>query len=419
MSRVNSADIIFLGIPPFPRRRGDIPWAVEQSGRLTSAEATGALAERLRTARVGGRYWATQPALPPSPFLILRPADAAQAEKMLVAAQAQGTRALLWLAEETVQPADTVGISVVKGDCDPWHMLERAEALWCGGEDENALIAALLGKEVRFFDTGGRFGELDGSENALHRCIERELTGRFRWRDPFTGEDAPVGTIIGMCASWRRLIDANRPIRAAFGFGQWKQDTVDALLWNGEGEHSSFLPPQSENLAALPADAGIAVWKARVPGEFLAICEARPAPLFEVEDGFIRSVGLGADCVPPLSIAVDPLGAHYDPSRPSTLENLLASHEFDASLLARAAQLREVIVASGLSKYGLGGPALARPGGTKRHVLVPGQVEDDRSVLAGGGQRTRQSRPAGAVARGGARRLYPLQTAPGCSCRAP
>ncbi|WP_313668111.1 hypothetical protein [Sandarakinorhabdus sp.] len=43
------------------------------------------------------------------------------------------------------------------------------------------------------------------------------------------------------------------------------------------------------------------------------------------------------------------------------------------------------IVAAGLSKYEKGAAApLPRPGGARRHVLVPGQVEDDRAVTSGG-----------------------------------
>jgi capsular polysaccharide export protein len=107
--------------------------------------------------------------------------------------------------------------------------------------------------------------------------------------------------------------------------------------------------------------------------------------VLEVEDGFIRSAGLGADCVPPLSIIVDGQGVHFDPSQPSGLEDLLQNGQFPPALLARAARLREAIVAGGLSKYERGGSiTLSRPGGTRRHVLVPGQVEDDRAVTSGG-----------------------------------
>jgi capsular polysaccharide export protein len=44
-------------------------------------------------------------------------------------------------------------------------------------------------------------------------------------------------------------------------------------------------------------------------------------PLVRLEDGFLRSVGLGAD-EPPLSIVVDDLGIYYDAGQPSRLEQL-------------------------------------------------------------------------------------------------
>jgi capsular polysaccharide export protein len=104
----------------------------------------------------------------------------------------------------------------------------------------------------------------------------------------------------------------------------------------------------------------------------------------EVEDGFLRSQGLGADCIPPLSITVDRLGAYFDPTGPSELENLLQNGKFDARSLERARYLTAAIVGAGLSKYSLGDEALARRAGSRRHILVPGQVEDDRSVQLGG-----------------------------------
>ena len=110
----------------------------------------------------------------------------------------------------------------------------------------------------------------------------------------------------------------------------------------------------------------------------------RSRPLVEVEDGFLRSKGLGANCVPPLSITVDRLGAYFDPAQPSELEVQLQDGAFDTAVVERAAYLREVIVASGLSKYGCGGDVVDRRHEGRRHILVPGQVEDDRSVQTGG-----------------------------------
>ena len=113
---------------------------------------------------------------------------------------------------------------------------------------------------------------------------------------------------------------------------------------------------------------------------------AAGVPLVRVEDGFVRSVGLGSDMVPPSSITVDWRGIHYDPSRASDLETLLAQTQFPLALLTRAAHLRAAILAGGISKYGGSAPHVfpAREPG-RRLVLVPGQVEDDMSVKLGGG----------------------------------
>jgi capsular polysaccharide export protein len=135
----------------------------------------------------------------------------------------------------------------------------------------------------------------------------------------------------------------------------------------------------------LPEGSSVAIWRARLSAsQQRALAEAQPA-IIEIEDGFIRSNGLGADCVPPLSIIVDAAGPHFAPGEASELERLLQEGEFSADLVTRARALREVIVAGGLSKYETGGAeTLPRPGGKRRHVLVPGQVEDDRAVTSGG-----------------------------------
>lgn len=116
------------------------------------------------------------------------------------------------------------------------------------------------------------------------------------------------------------------------------------------------------------------------------LAEAMRVPLVRIEDGFVRSVGLGSDMVPPSSITVDRLGIHYDPTRASDLEALLAHADIGPALLTRAAQLRVSILAGGISKYGGGGTHVfpAREP-ERRLVLVPGQVEDDMSVRLGGG----------------------------------
>jgi len=105
--------------------------------------------------------------------------------------------------------------------------------------------------------------------------------------------------------------------------------------------------------------------------------------IVRVEDGFLRSVGLGVDLVQPLSWVLDARGLYYDARRPSDLEYLLQESPFDDAMLARAARLRQRIVEAGLSKYNVGNDRWTRPEGSKRVILVPGQVESDASIRTG------------------------------------
>ncbi|KGJ16354.1 capsular polysaccharide biosynthesis protein [Paracoccus sanguinis] len=115
------------------------------------------------------------------------------------------------------------------------------------------------------------------------------------------------------------------------------------------------------------------------------------AALARVEDGFLRSRGLGAALVPPLSLVADDLGIYYDPTRESRLERLIAA-PLPPGRAARAAALIDLLRAAGVTKYNLAGalPALPRDG--RLRILVPGQVEDDASIrLGAGAERTNLS----------------------------
>lgn len=274
----------------------------------------------------------------------------------------------------------------------------QADSIWSApcdmvegsGDDPILLLAAIAGKLVHATSSGAfesLSGFLPGSREAelgIEDAVCRHLLQEVAYSDPFTGAPTSPLALIDILGTWRRMIDANRPIAAAFGFAHWKRDTVEPLLWAGASV--PFRAARADALQDLPHDSTVAVWKARIAASFLAEIEAGPWRVTEVEDGFIRSAGLGADCVPPLSIVVDDLGVHYDPTRPNRLEEMFANDDATPDDLARAGHLREWLVREGVSKYGVGSSALVlREGGGRRHILVVGQVEDDRSVLFGGG----------------------------------
>jgi capsular polysaccharide export protein len=130
------------------------------------------------------------------------------------------------------------------------------------------------------------------------------------------------------------------------------------------------------------------------PGATLAVWGNKPVAgklaagvrLLRLEDGFLRSVGLGADLIAPLSWVVDAQGLYYDATRPSDLEEILATTDFATALLERASALRASILRSGLTKYNVGAADWLRPPGVPRVILVPGQVESDASLALGAPQ---------------------------------
>ena len=107
-------------------------------------------------------------------------------------------------------------------------------------------------------------------------------------------------------------------------------------------------------------------------------------PTTRIEDGFLRSRGLGATLTPPLSLVADRLGIYYDPRAPSQLEQMIADTvTLRPDQKARAERLRQQVIGAGLTKYNAGQTA-AEITGTRR-ILVPGQVEDDASILTAAG----------------------------------
>ncbi len=103
-----------------------------------------------------------------------------------------------------------------------------------------------------------------------------------------------------------------------------------------------------------------------------------------IEDGFLRSRGLGANLIPPLSLVGDDLGIYYDPRRPSRLEKLITERaQLRPDQTLRADRVIARLRSAGLSKYNLGGTLDldGLPDGPR--ILVPGQVEDDASIKTG------------------------------------
>ncbi|KIN73165.1 capsular polysaccharide biosynthesis protein [Sulfitobacter guttiformis] len=188
-----------------------------------------------------------------------------------------------------------------------------------------------------------------------------------RWYDPYRDTlctlETAIDTLEAQARSWRE----DRHGWCATGMSGWKRDHLQKF-------YGGYRPLVFADAPVDISDRPQMVWASKIGAEVKGITR--------IEDGFIRSRGLGASLVPPLSLVTDDLGIYYDPDRPSRLERMIegrATARLDQEL--RAARLIKSLIAAGLSKYNTGNPPGALPDGHR--ILVCGQVADDASIRRG------------------------------------
>ncbi|WP_164848448.1 hypothetical protein [Sinorhizobium meliloti] len=107
-------------------------------------------------------------------------------------------------------------------------------------------------------------------------------------------------------------------------------------------------------------------------------------PLAYIEDGFIRSLGIGLSKEPGRSIIMDDLGFYYDASKPSRLETILNSDQkFGWLKTRRARRAISLIVKNKVSKYNDAPDVLPENiagAKTKRRILIIDQRLGDASI---------------------------------------
>ncbi len=178
---------------------------------------------------------------------------------------------------------------------------------------------------------------------------------------------------------------------------------VDPIL-NERCEIERIISYMSDQLA-LQANAEIAVslsplswWKKRWIGDYLQAWCFAPSPngkairwgrgesdetSFCIEDGFIRSVGLGVHFNRPVSLVCDQRGIYFDARVESDLEYMLNHRDCTQWERWRAEQLIEQLRRANLTKYNVGHDTVLNLPEGRKIILVPGQVEGDASIRFG------------------------------------
>jgi len=344
------------------------------------ADRMGAIARSLQAERVGGAFWARPASLARDGMIVFQEHEERPARRRRDALIAAHGAEALWAvlpdtawARRLAAESAALGVGASLGEVDPWSLLDGARAVVAAPESDLGLLAALLGR-------------LQGKTAAEGAVMAHEaLIEGAEYHCPFDGRAAACEEIIGVLADWRRTLASNRGLAVAVGVAPWKRREIRRLLVAGPEPLPFRRSGRAATALARRRGGAVAVWPSRAPRDLDQAAAESGAPVASIEDGFIRSAGLGSELWAPASIAVDRRRPHFDPRGPSDLETILQETAFDPELLLRARRLVTLIQTLGVTKYNFGEHSILSVDRHSPTVLVTGQVEDDLSFTLGGG----------------------------------
>lgn len=288
-----------------------------------------------------------------------------------------------------VDYAKMCGVEITAEVDNPIQWLNKASRVYVG-TSQMGYEALLCGCEVVVF---GRpfyagWGLTDDRISIKRRCRQRSVDQLFyachmwlaRYVCPISAEAWSLSQCLDHVIEQKRQFARNAHHYCCVGITPWKRRYLARYLRspNGRVRFSSKQDRQDHEQ--------LLTWSYRdvVDGQSSNMS-------FRVEDGFIRSQGLGSDFVAPASIVIDGNSLYFDRHAPSDLECLLNTYDCTEREQERARLLRHTIVTKNVSKYNVRATSSSSAPReycqatvkSKLKVLIIGQVEDDASIARG------------------------------------
>lgn len=339
-------------------------------------------------------------------------ADETTFARMFAAAVAENPQAQIWVKTHPdvlsgkkrgylTDLAQTHGqIRLLAEDINPVSLLRQVDKVYCV-TSQMGFEALLCGKPVTVFGLPWYAGwgltddrhEGVAALQAAGRRAPRSLVQLFaaaylqysRYLNPNTGQPGTIFDVIHYLAGARRANEQLRGDLYCVGVSLWKRAVMRPFFRLPSCRLHFVGSIAKLEQQTLPEQARLLVW-GRGKAALLDYAARRKLPVLRMEDGFIRSVGLGSNLVPPLSLVVDDMGIYFDPGQVSRLEYILQHTVFDEHDRRAAGHVRQALTENAISKYNVGSAPLQTPPPGKTVLLVPGQVEDDASIRHGSPQ---------------------------------
>jgi len=170
----------------------------------------------------------------------------------------------------------------------------------------------------------------------------------------------------------------------------WKEPIITELLKAKGAEVFQHIPHDAsakhvDRVFIGQENPTIIIWGMQAPDALLKYAAEHKLDIWHIEDGFIRSIGLGAEHIPPASVIIDKTGGLYFRSdRPSSMEDILNSKRFTEADIARAKRIMSEILKYNATKYNLNETETNyQIDSTQDNIIIFGQCEDDNSILYG------------------------------------
>ncbi|MBA8666645.1 capsular polysaccharide biosynthesis protein [Holosporaceae bacterium 'Namur'] len=281
---------------------------------------------------------------------------------------------------------------IISEAINPWSLLSYAQKVYTVSS-QMGFEALMAEKPVRCFGLPfyAGWGLTIDEQTTSRRNQKRNLYEIFIaaylkysvYLNPFTLQKCELEEILPITSLWKDINRQNIDIKACTHISKWKQKSITNFLKSIETKPRYY--SSIKKAIATGKTNEISAWASKLKPEEILNFRKQGIKLNLIEDGFLRSVGLGANLITPQSIVIDKRGIYYDHHSPSDLECIIQNTDFSNEIILRAKNIIKSLNKLEITKYNVGfkntKPLTLPPDMLK--ILVVGQVENDASIKLG------------------------------------